>query len=401
MRINRIEKFIKEKINNQNAFSNDSVLWISGQPGIGKSQILEQICKKNGWGLSVKYMGTMPLEMVTGLPLMFAKFPKWLAVLIVSLYVGIMNFLKFAPKPVKIPKEGDRKLIKWSQPDILNLKLIIESSHDGAPIILFLDDAHLADKGIQKYMFQLLTYKGIHDYILPDNVIIIMAGNRAGDHAIYNQIAAPITNRLFVIDVEADAEDWIENFAAPYGVDLSVTSFIKLYPEWLVGKPVESTQWASPRSWTYLSNSIVNKTQEELPIEDLMIYADGHIGKEASMEFIKFREVLNKYNGVNIIKGKSKIQWGKINKSDAYAIMIVTSQAFRKNGELLKPFGDMLKTKMLKHHKEILSFGFSYLVTGMENISLENPKYLTDVRSLVSYLGDDFRALMCDAVNPS
>ena len=45
-----------------------AILYLCGGAGIGKTEIIRQICKKMGWGLNSKHMALMLLEMMTGLP---------------------------------------------------------------------------------------------------------------------------------------------------------------------------------------------------------------------------------------------------------------------------------------------------------------------------------------------
>lgn len=376
MKVSEMEKYIQLKIqiSKTNSDNRDSILWISGQPGIGKTHTLEAICKKNGWGLSAKYMGTMPLEMITGLPLIFND-------------------------------DSDKeKSVQWTQPELVNMSFDVKPKDDKSPIILFLDDAHLCDKGIQKYMFQLLTYKSIHGHHLPDNVIIVMAGNRASDHAMYNQIAAPIANRIFFIDVQANSEDWINNFAIDYGIDDSIIAFIKRSPENLVKTPLESQAWTSPRSWTYLSNSLIQKT--DWTIDELIIVANGHLGKETAGKFIEFRELLAKWNGRKILNGTDKVKWKSISKLEGYAILISCIQAFKHDDTLSKGLAKIMKEMDKNKMREIISLGLSILIKSNnsgDDLLPGSKKYSKTsqqhVIALLKVLGSDFQNMLCAAID--
>jgi len=58
--ITKMEKYLVSNVNLQldRASQNKScaALYISGPAGIGKTEILSQICQKYGWGLSAKHM---------------------------------------------------------------------------------------------------------------------------------------------------------------------------------------------------------------------------------------------------------------------------------------------------------------------------------------------------------
>jgi len=144
-----------------------SILWLSGPSGIGKSDMIRQFCRKRGYGLKVVYMATMMLEQITGLPL------------------------------VRENKNGNS--IRWSRPEILNFETLeISPAANDSPIVLFLDDAHLINRQIQAYLFQLLTYHTIHDHRLPEQAVMLLAGNRSVDRAGFQEILAPVANRIFL-----------------------------------------------------------------------------------------------------------------------------------------------------------------------------------------------------------
>jgi len=72
LKVSEMEKFILTSVQmqlsaNQNGHS-VSTLWISGSPGIGKTWNMANICRKHDFGLAAKYVATMMLEQITGLP---------------------------------------------------------------------------------------------------------------------------------------------------------------------------------------------------------------------------------------------------------------------------------------------------------------------------------------------
>jgi hypothetical protein len=198
-------------------------------------------------------------------------------------------------------KDGEEA--KWTRPEIFNFSNLDYKPNnykEGETItILFIDDFHLCDRVCQKYMFQLLTYKSINGYHLPKNTAIILAGNRNTDKDLANTIPAPIMNRLSVFEVTAESSDWLKNFAFKHGVRDDITSFIHTKGDiFLSQSPIESVPWASPRSWTFLSEQMnsYEKNIGPLNIDTLRIIATGLIGSEYAAEFIAYRELFSKWN---------------------------------------------------------------------------------------------------------
>ena len=72
LNLSEVVEFVKRSVRLQLKASRDSqpvsIPWLSGPPGIGKSEVIRQICKEESWGLRVVYMATIMLEQITGLP---------------------------------------------------------------------------------------------------------------------------------------------------------------------------------------------------------------------------------------------------------------------------------------------------------------------------------------------
>ena len=132
IKLNDIKKYITANVSLQLKQKAAPRLYMVGAPGCGKSDIMRQICQENNWGLVVRYVSNMSIEQMTGLP-------------------------------VK-PEHGE--VTSWSMPELFNFSNI-EYEPEGyepgkTPTVLLLDDFHLCDRMMQKYMFQLLTYMGLN-----------------------------------------------------------------------------------------------------------------------------------------------------------------------------------------------------------------------------------------------
>lgn len=281
--LNDAKKFIRSNVELQLRQLAAPRLYMVGAPGTGKSDLMREICQENGWGLAVRYISNMAIEELTGLPV--------------------------------APKQGEETA--WSKPEIFNFKNI-EYVPDGyvegvTPTILLLDDFHLCDRMMQKYMFQLLTYMSLNGYRLPKNTAIILAGNRNNDKAGAMPIPAPVCNRMMFVEVTSSADDWLNNFAIKNGIRNDVCTFISSKGDvFLSSTPIETNAWASPRSWTYLSYQMdeYEKSSGQMPIEDLRVLAAGLLGGEVANEFIMYRELFAKYNFVKY----ARMDWAQLKK---------------------------------------------------------------------------------------
>ena len=300
IKLNDVKKFIKANVNLQLKQRAAARLYMIGAPGCGKSDIMREICKENGWGLVVRYVSNMAIEQMTGLPV----------------------------KPAK------DEVTSWSMPELFNFSNI-EYEPEGyvagkTPTVLLLDDFHLCDRMMQKYMFQLLTYMGLNGYKLPANTAIVLAGNRNNDKAGAMPIPAPVCNRMMFIEVTSEAEDWLKNFALKTGVRGDICTFIHNTGDvYLSQEPIETNAWASPRSWTYLGYQMdaYEEIHHKIDLDELRVMAAGLLGPEVTQQFIMYRELFAKWD-FDVIKNQ---KWeavkerykeeAKKNPTAAYAII--------------------------------------------------------------------------------
>ncbi len=300
IKLNDVRNYIISNVDLQLSQRSAPRMYIQGPPGCGKSMIIEEICRENGWALKCQYISNCALEYLTGLPC----------------------------------KVAHGETVSWSKPAILNLDTLDyrpDNYIEGVtPTIILFDDFHLCDRVMQRYMFQLLTYKGLNDYQLDNNVAIILAGNRNNDKAGAMPIPAPVCNRMMFVEVGVDATDWLTNFAFKNNVRDDIMSFIHNEGEvYLSMTPIESTAWASPRSWTFLSNQMdaYEKRFHDIPLDVLKVMANGELNPEATAKFITYRELFAKWNfdelcKVNIDKLVEKFaNESKKNPTAVYAII--------------------------------------------------------------------------------
>ncbi len=349
LNLSEVVEFVKRSVRLQLKASRDSqpvsIPWLSGPPGIGKSEVIRQICKEESWGLKVVYMATIMLEQITGLP--------------------------------KIGKDEDKgsEFIIWSRPEIFNFnKLEITPPNDKALIVLLLDDAHLCNRQVQAYMFQLLTYRCIHDHRLPENVAIILAGNRGSDKAGFQEILAPVANRIFFIDLYADVDQWIKEYALKNNIRNDIISFLQNYPDCLIGKPMESGAWPSPRSWAYASRTM-DAFEDSLDKQGLFTILRGHVGTEVTAKFIEYYELYARWNAKEILNNHFSIEFKDLSKIQCYALLsscvsyllrVLRENKFKVNDgidRLIDNFKHILK-EMINYHKEIVPLGLKLLLLG-------------------------------------
>lgn len=154
-----------------------------------------------------------------------------------------------------------------------------------APAILFLDELTAAAPSLQPTVYGLLQERRVGRHRLPASVMIVAAGNQVEDGAIAYDMGTALSDRLIHMIVQANAEDWLANYAIPAGIHPAVAAFIRTRPDLL-----ETTEDAlrrghmiacTPRSWTRVSrimDSIPDRATRQVMIA-------GTVGAAAAAEF--------------------------------------------------------------------------------------------------------------------
>lgn len=228
------------------ALKNGWALLLQGQPGAGKSDIIESAAKSLGYDLLVCHPVVDDPTDAKGLP-------------------GIVN--------------GKAEFLPYG-----NLRAMQDAVR---PLVVFIDDARHAPQAVQAAYMQLLLARTINGKRISDHVRFIAATNRQIDGAGGSNLITPFVNRFHaVLDIDIDAGDW-QKWAIANGIALEVIAFIGLRPAMLTtfdpkaakeGKP-----FASPRSVARLSDWVKANAPRE-------VFA-GCVGESFATEFSAFLDI--------------------------------------------------------------------------------------------------------------
>ncbi len=120
---------------------------------------------------------------------------------------------------------------------------------------LVLEDITQAQRAVQCACFQLVQERSMGDVELSDNVRIILTGNRASDKAGARELPSPLRNRVMLLDLEPNVEEWMY-WAASQGLPGVIGAFINYKPNFFSQLPAqadkENGQFATPRAWENL-----------------------------------------------------------------------------------------------------------------------------------------------------
>lgn len=170
------------------------MLW--GPPGIGKSQGVREIAGN--------------IQAKTGK----------------KVSITDVRLLLFNPVDLRgIPTtNADKTLSVWLKPQIFQM----DESEDVINI-LFLDEITAAPQSVQAAAYQITLDRVIGEHKLPENCIVIAAGNRVTDKSVAYNMPRALANRLLHITVKGDPDSW-HDWAVKSGIHRFVTSFLEYNP---------------------------------------------------------------------------------------------------------------------------------------------------------------------------
>lgn len=233
-----------------------------GPPGIGKSDIVHQIgAEQNREVIDIRLSLWEPTD-IKGIPY----------------YNSTLNTMCWAP-PTELPTDPN------------------------STAILFLDELNSAAPATQAAAYQLVLNRRVGTYILPKGVAIIAAGNRETDKGVTYRMPAPLSNRFLHLELTTDFEDWL-NWATNNLIHGQVVGYLGFAKQDLYNFDPKSPSrsFATPRSWTFVSDLL---NDDDLEDETLMDLVSGAIGEGLAHKFMAHRKVAKQMpNPEDILYGK-------------------------------------------------------------------------------------------------
>lgn len=232
-------------------------IMIWGPPGIGKSQIVNQIGLQNSVPVIDIRLSQMEPSDLRGIP--FRK-DQW---------------------------------VEWAVPALLP-----NTERHGPAGILFLDEITSAAPSVSAAAYQLILDRRLGEYQVPKAWAIFAAGNRQGDRGVTYAMPAPLANRFAHIELELNLDDWV-TWAYGQNIDERIIAFLRFRPELLFefDPSHNPVAFPSPRSWEFAHRVMKKNTSGDLLLESLK----ACVGPIAGIEFHAFCTNLDQLPDIDAI----------------------------------------------------------------------------------------------------
>lgn len=175
------------------------------------------------------------------------------------------------------------------------------------PYCLFLDELNSCSHDVQKAFYSLIHDRRLGEYELPEGSVIIAAGNRTEDHAIVRKLSSALINRMVHVGLRVAHRDWMA-WAKGANVHPLVLDYIALRPAHLLSKPPAGEQpFSTPRSWHMLSDAL-HSYGDDATAEIIAALAFGCLTSEHATQFRAYaKHYERRFALAHILKGE--ISW--------------------------------------------------------------------------------------------
>lgn len=244
------------------------MLW--GPPGVGKSQAVRQIAKEINSSTNKK-------------------------VNVIDVRLLLFNPIDLRGIPTA---NAEKTLAIWLKPQIFQM-----DPSESVVNILFLDEISAAPQSVQAAAYQITLDRVVGEHKLPENCIVIAAGNRTTDKSVAFKMPKALANRLLHIEVEGSFKSWKE-WAIASGINEKVIGFLSFRQDYLMGFNAanEDLAFATPRSWEMVSN-LLNNVNENL--DEMYPLISGLVGNGTAIEFRTWSKVYSQLPDIkDIFDGK-------------------------------------------------------------------------------------------------
>ena len=253
-----------------------------GPPGIGKTQIMEQIARECEIGLVAYTITHHTRQSAVGLP--FIKEEQYdgktysvteytMSEIIASVYRKI--------------EEGGRK--------------------EG---ILFIDEINCVSETLAPTMLQFLQCKTFGNQAVPEGWIIAAAGNPPEYNKSVRDFDMVTLDRVRCMNIEADLGVWKE-YAREKRLNSAILSYLELRPKnfYRVEADVDGLQFVTARGWEDLSKLMDVYEELGIPVDEEIIHEflrHEDVAEDVSAYFDLYKKYQDDYGIAEILEGKVK-----------------------------------------------------------------------------------------------
>lgn len=255
---------------------------LMGAPGIGKTQIMEQIAREEKIGLVAYTITHHTRQSAVGLPFIREE--------------------QFEGKTYSVTEYTMSEIIAS-----VHRKMRDSGQKEG---ILFIDEINCVSETLAPTMLQFLQCKTFGNQSIPEGWIIVAAGNPPEYNKSVRDFDMVTLDRLRYLSVEADLKVWKE-YARNQHLHGAILSYLELHPKnfYRAEADVDGLQFVTARGWEDLSNLMMVYEEMGVPVDESIVHEflrHDDVAEDVAAYFDLYQKYQDDYGIGEILNGRIK-----------------------------------------------------------------------------------------------
>lgn len=255
---------------------------LMGPPGIGKTQIMEQIAREERIGLVAYTITHHTRQSAVGLPFIREE--------------------EFDGKTYSVTEYTMSEIIAS-----VYRKIRDSGQREG---ILFIDEINCVSETLAPTMLQFLQCKTFGNQAVPEGWLIVAAGNPPEYNKSVRDFDMVTLDRVRYLSVEADFGAW-EEYARAQHICGAVMSYLALRPKnfYRVEADVDGLKFVTARGWEDLGSLMEVYEEMDIPVDVQVVrefVRHDEVAEDAAAYFDLYRKYRDDYGIPDILAGKVK-----------------------------------------------------------------------------------------------
>ena len=253
---------------------------LMGPPGIGKTQIMEQVARECGIGLVAYTITHHTRQSAIGLPFISEQ--------------------TYGEKAVSVTQYTMSEIVASIYDKIESTGL-----REG---ILFIDEINCVSETLAPTMLQFLQCKTFGNQAIPEGWLIVAAGNPPEYNKSVRDFDMVTLDRVRYLNIEADYKVWKE-YARAKHLHNAILSYLELRQRnfYRVEADVDGIRFVTARGWEDLSSLMQVYEEMDLPVDESVIREFIHhedVAEDVAAYFELYRKYRDDYGITDILAGR-------------------------------------------------------------------------------------------------
>ncbi len=253
---------------------------LMGPPGVGKTQIMEQIAQECDIALVAYTITHHTRQSAVGLPFIRER--------------------DFGGKT--------RSVTEYTMSEIIASVYAAMERTGKKNGILFIDEINCVSETLAPTMLQFLQCKTFGNQAVPEGWVIVAAGNPPEYNKSVREFDLVTLDRVRRIDVEPKLSVW-QDYARAHRLYPAVTAYLELRPQhfYKIENDVDGVQFVTARGWEDLSAFLQAADKLDLPIDEGVIgqyLRHPEVARDFAAYWVLYRKYHQDYGVEDILQGK-------------------------------------------------------------------------------------------------